>query len=303
MTNNHPHLAQELLSHQTFLRRLAIDLVGEEADDLVQDVWQRALERPPHHGGQLRGWLARVARNLAANRWRDEARRAEREERRASERPAAEELDARFELRKELVGALDSLSQPCRETILLRYFEGLAPRDIARRQGSPVATVKTRLRRGLAHLREVLDQRSGGDRASWMSAVTALAAPVDSVVGTTSLVIGGIAMGTMTKVSAATLVVAACVYVVTRTPRTESLPVASVEPQAADAELVDAADVTASADPVAEPSVEFVGRSPLAEEPPGVAAAAPGANVLRVVLDGVTEEEARSAIGHRDGHN
>ena len=128
MPNQNSHIAQELLSHQTFLMRLAIDLVGKDADDLVQDVWQRALERPPHHGRQLRGWLARVARNLAANRWRNEARRREREERRGLEQPTGEELEARFELRKELVGALDSLSQSCRETILLRYFEGLAPR-------------------------------------------------------------------------------------------------------------------------------------------------------------------------------
>lgn len=32
-----PSLAQELLAHQAFLRRLAIDLVGEDADDMVQD--------------------------------------------------------------------------------------------------------------------------------------------------------------------------------------------------------------------------------------------------------------------------
>ena len=92
---------------------------------------------------------------------------------------AEDELEGRFELRKELVGALDSLSPSCRETILLRYFEGLAPRDIATRQRAPVATVKKRLRRGLAQLREALDKRHGGDRATWMSAVTSLAVPVD----------------------------------------------------------------------------------------------------------------------------
>ena len=163
MPNQDPHIAQELLSHQTFLRRLAIDLVGEDADDLVQDVWKRALERPPHHGRQLRGWLARVARNLAANRWRGEARRRSREERhRATAQPAGaaeNELVARFELRKELVGALDSLSQSGRETILLRYFEGLAPRDIARRQGAPVATVKKRLQRGRKILFECMESK------------------------------------------------------------------------------------------------------------------------------------------------
>lgn len=66
MTNPNPHIAQELLAHQAFLRRLATDLVGADADDLVQEVWRKALERPPRHGRQLRGWLSRVARNLAA---------------------------------------------------------------------------------------------------------------------------------------------------------------------------------------------------------------------------------------------
>ena len=52
MPNPDPTIAQELLSHQTFLRRLALDLVGKDAEDLVQDVWQRALEHPPHHDGR-----------------------------------------------------------------------------------------------------------------------------------------------------------------------------------------------------------------------------------------------------------
>lgn len=302
MPDQDPYIAHELLSHQTFLRRLASDLVGEDADDLVQDVWQRALERPPHHARQLRGWLARVARNLAANRWRGEARRAEREELRASEQPAAQELEARFELRKELVGALDTLSPSSREAILLRYFEGLAPRDIARRQGIPVATVKTRLRRGLAQLREALDQRRGGDRAEWLSAVAALAAPDGSGVGAGTLVVGGLVMGTMVKVSAAALVLAAGVYFVARTPLAESPPMSVVAPPAPGGELVNPAHGTA----VVVPATETV-RSPVAEDPAVGVPAGGGANVLRVILEGVTEEAARTAtvelngVDERDG--
>ena len=290
MPNQDRSIAQELLSHQTFLRRLAIDLVGSDADDLVQDVWQRALERPPHHGGQLRGWLARVARNLAANRWRGEARRVDREERWASEQPVSGDLEARHEWRKELIGALDSLSPSSRETILLRYFEGLAPREIARRQGTPLATVKTRLRRGLEQLREALDRRSGGDRGTWMSAVAALAAPVGSGVGTGTLVIGGMAMGTMAKVSAAVLVVAAGVYFVARTPRAETPPTTVAESQAADREFVDAPDPRTAAVRAAEPVRNpVVGRS--SADTPTIA----GTNVLRVILDGVDAEDVSKA--------
>jgi len=307
MTNSNPHIAQELLSHQTFLRRLAIDLVGEDSDDLVQEVWRRALERPPHHGRQLRGWLARVARNLAADRWRGEARRRSREEGRASEQPAGEDLEARLELRKSLVGALDSLSPSSREAILLRYFEGLAPRDIARRQGTPVATVKTRLRRGLAQLREALDERHGGDRATWMSAVSGLTAPLGSGGTTGTLAIGGIVMGTMIKVSAALLVAATCVYFVARTPGAESPRMATVEPLAADEELAHGAESIADENPAAGFSTPTGRRSPVAEEPPGGVSAARGTNMLRVVLEGITKENALmttvtlTGVDERDG--
>ncbi len=295
MTNPNPHIAQELLSHQAFLRRLAIDLVGEDADDLVQDVWKRALERPPHHGYQLRGWLTRVARNLVADRWRGETRRTDREKRRACEQPAADELDARFELRKELVRALDSLNQPCRETILLRYFEGLGPLDIADRQGIPVATVKTRLRRGLALLRETLDKQYGGDRATWMSAVTALGVPVGSGGMTGTFVTGAIAMGTMMKVTAAVLLAAACVYFATRTTAVDSPQMAAVEPPATNAELVGVETLSATELATEVPTAEGMGRSPVAEKPPVGAIVSGGINVLRIVLEGINEADAQMA--------
>ncbi|MEM7305047.1 MAG: RNA polymerase sigma factor [Planctomycetota bacterium] len=294
MPNRDPYVVQELLSHQVFLRRLATDLAGEDADDLVQEVWRRALESPPRHVRQVRGWLARVARNLAANRWRDEARRAERERGRASEPPAGDELAARFELHKELVDALDSLGQSYRETILLRYFDGLAPREIATRQGAPVATVKKRLRRGLEQLREALDKRHGGDRATWMSAVAGLAAPVNGGGGTATLTIGGVAMGTVAKVSAGILVVAACLHFATRTPQVEVPRVATIEPLAANGELPET-DELAGVPEAESPTTEARRRTAVAEEPPVDVTPALPTNVLRVVIEGITEEVAREA--------
>ncbi len=96
-------------------------------------------------------------------------------------------------------------------------------------------------------------------------------------------------MGTMMKVSAAVLVAAACVYFVARTQRAESPRIAGVEPLAADVELADAELVSAAEDP----TTEAVRRSPVAEESPVGVSAARGTNVLRVVLEGITEENAR----------
>ena len=159
MPPHDPSIAQELLAHQGFLRQLAVDLVGEEADDLVQDVWQRALERPPRHARRLRGWLARVTRNLATSRWRVESRREAREERRAREGLRSSELEERLELRKELVASLDALPEAGREAILLRYFEGLAPREIARRQGVSRNTALGRMHQATKKIHAALSER------------------------------------------------------------------------------------------------------------------------------------------------
>src|SRR5262245_4010227 len=73
--------SEELLAHASFLRALARGLCSDDsrADDLVQDTFVAALERPPPEHGALRGWLATVARHLATNRARSDVRRTARE--------------------------------------------------------------------------------------------------------------------------------------------------------------------------------------------------------------------------------
>ena len=164
--------AKTLLEHGPRLRALARQLVGEErADDLVQDAWLRAVERGGD--GTRWSWLGRVLRNLAFDRRRTDAARAERE--RAVARPeAGSDEGARFAMHRELVAAIDRLEAPYRQAIVLRYFDALPPRRIAARLGVPVKTVKTRLHRGLALLREELDRRNGG-REAWLAAMVPLA--------------------------------------------------------------------------------------------------------------------------------
>jgi RNA polymerase sigma-70 factor (ECF subfamily) len=190
MPPTRPISAETLLSHAGWVRALARGLVRDRqaAEDVVQETWLAALERGPREGRPLSSWLARVARNFARKGMRSEARRD------AHERlaPQAEGelspslLFERAALHKELVEAVMGLGEPYRSTILLRYFEDLAPRAIARREGIPVRTVKTRLARALEKLRASLDARSGGDRASWMAALGAFAKnPIAVGTGTT----------------------------------------------------------------------------------------------------------------------
>jgi RNA polymerase sigma-70 factor (ECF subfamily) len=150
--------ADELLRHGTFLRALATGLLGDEtgADDVVQDAYARAIVHGPRHPG---AWLARVVRNLAIRGRIGGARRSRRE--RVAARPEAEpsaaDVVARLEIQRRVVEAVLALREPYRTTIVQRYFDGLETREIARRSGVPYETVRTRLGRAHAELRERLD--------------------------------------------------------------------------------------------------------------------------------------------------
>jgi RNA polymerase sigma-70 factor (ECF subfamily) len=219
MSTNDYHLEPEtILEDQGFLQRLARGLVRDEhsADDLVQQAWVAALEHPPRDRGPLRSWLARVTRNLAINLARRETRRTEREQRvaRNESLPPADEMEMQLELQRLVVEAVQQLDEPYKSAVFLRYYQELSPDEIAERLSLPVATVKTRLRRALASLRERLDRKFGGDRRAWSIAIlpiaakgvphAATAAHGGFVLGRTSDVL---LVGTKSKLTIATLLV------------------------------------------------------------------------------------------------
>ena len=164
---------EDLLAQSAWVRRLAHGLIADPqaAEDLAQDAWVAAIQRPPVHASNLRGWFSKLMRNLARERHRGESRRAAREER--SARPEGDDPSARFAVHRDLVDAVDSLAEPWRHTIVLRFFEGLSLKEIAERDDTSVATVNSRLRRAMALLRERLDDGSG--RKAWLGALVSLA--------------------------------------------------------------------------------------------------------------------------------
>src|SRR5262249_21957009 len=74
-----------------------------------------------------------------------------------------------------LVDLVLELEEPVRSTILLRYGEELAPRAIAERLGVPARTVESRLRRGLARLRERWRARFERDEGRALAVLARLA--------------------------------------------------------------------------------------------------------------------------------
>ncbi len=170
---------ESLLTHADFVRGVVRGLLGRDGqgiDDVVQDTWVKALERPPGRPGALRGWLARVAGNLARQRRRADARRERRhtEVARSDAVPSTAEVVARENLRRRVVDHVLALDEPFRSVLLLRYFEDLRLDEIAARLDVPIGTVSSRLVRGLERLRRALDRTEGG-RREWVEAVAPLA--------------------------------------------------------------------------------------------------------------------------------
>ena len=183
-----PDLAQ-LASETRWLRALARSLVADVhlADDLAQDALAAALE----HGGPVRAWRAFFATALRRRLFEHRRERAarvdgERKSARREALPSTLEMVERAGIQRDLVQAVLELEEPYRTAILWRFFEELAPREIARRSGAPVATVHTRIQRGLARLRERLTRGQGGQNATqrserdWALALLPLLAPPPS---------------------------------------------------------------------------------------------------------------------------
>jgi RNA polymerase sigma-70 factor (ECF subfamily) len=207
--NDTPVPIETLLAQRAWVRDLARSLVRDEnrADDLEQQAWLAALEHPPRDEASPRGWLATVLRRAMGKDRRSDARRGAREQvaARTEALPPVDDLVAHAEILERLVRAVLDLEEPYRSAVLLRYFEGLEPGEIARRTGTPVETIRSRLRRALERLRERFDAETRGDRMAWCvalvpligsadGAVPPVAGAVDAASATGLLTVGGIIM-------------------------------------------------------------------------------------------------------------
>ncbi len=179
MTPDEPRSARdaELVAELDWVQRLALSLAKnrDAADDLAQDVARVWLEKRPAHADGPRGWLASVARKLALDRRRSEAARAARE--RAVARPEREEYEVverqeyevveRLARQRRVAEAVSELAEPYRSTILYRFLDGLSTSAVAERMHTNEATVRKRIERGLALLRERLEREFGSKADSW----------------------------------------------------------------------------------------------------------------------------------------
>jgi RNA polymerase sigma-70 factor (ECF subfamily) len=207
MSTNRPIARpEELLAHQGFLRGLIHSLVAghEEVEDVLQETWAYAIHKPPRSGPGLRSWLATVARNFIRQDRRARIRRNHREAVRALPEAdtGTERAIERERLRHRVVRAVLDLDEPYRTAVVLRYLDDLPPREIAKRTGAPVETVRTRIKRAMAMLRKRFDDEHGGDRRAWCMALVPLLVnqkPAAAASSGTGLLGGILLMSTGTK--------------------------------------------------------------------------------------------------------
>jgi RNA polymerase sigma-70 factor (ECF subfamily) len=158
-----PDLLDHLIEqYQHRLLRYLLYLSGnrELAEDLFQETWIRVLERGHQYDGkhEFSTWLYAVARNLTLDYLRkrnpvsldalmEDEDQAPFEP--ADSRPAAWEVVQQHEHAERINAALISIPTEYRETVVLRFQEGMALDEIAAVTGAPLGTVKSRLYRGL----------------------------------------------------------------------------------------------------------------------------------------------------------
>jgi RNA polymerase sigma factor (sigma-70 family) len=154
--------------HASMVYGLARRVTGDEhvAYDVSQDVFTYLWEQPGRvdlSRGSLRTYLAVVAHRRAVDQVRHSTRRvrieAAVEPSKAPDGPEAVVVAAAAHAwrRKRLAEMMGRLPPEQRAAVTLAYYEGLTHREVARAQGVPVGTAKSRLWAALARLRTMLD--------------------------------------------------------------------------------------------------------------------------------------------------
>ncbi|MDE3090354.1 MAG: sigma-70 family RNA polymerase sigma factor [Chloroflexota bacterium] len=163
---------QLVRAYQTLVYRTAYRVLGESAaaEDATQDAFVSAFKHlRSFRGGSFKAWLLRIVTNACYDQLRVKQRRptasldamlidpdkpAPGADRAAPESP--QEFAERQELGDAIQRGLTTLPPDQRVTLVLVDIEGMRYEEVAEATGANVGTVKSRLSRGRAALRDFL---------------------------------------------------------------------------------------------------------------------------------------------------
>ena len=144
------------------VRRVVRDPAQSEevTQEVMVEVWRTAVRFDPDRGS-ARTWILTMAHRRAIDRVRSEQASRNRTQRVADQQHARDfdEVSERVELgfeHEQVRTALSTLTELQRQAVELAYYQGYTYREVADLLGTPLGTVKTRMRDGLIRLRDAL---------------------------------------------------------------------------------------------------------------------------------------------------
>jgi RNA polymerase sigma factor (sigma-70 family) len=163
-----PSWDEVVREHSARVYRLAYRLTGNQhdAEDLTQEVFVRVFRSlSSYTPGTFEGWLHRITTNL----FLDQVRRKQRirfdslpddaGDRLPGNDPGPERTWEHSHLDYDVQAALDTLAPEFRAAVVLCDIEGLSYEEIAATLDIKLGTVRSRIHRGRAQLRQVLAHR------------------------------------------------------------------------------------------------------------------------------------------------
>jgi RNA polymerase sigma-70 factor (ECF subfamily) len=135
-----------------------------DAEDLTEQTFLQAyrhFERAEResHGRPLRPWLIRIAHNLAANLYRDRARKPQTPIEDTTVISATHTTEDLVEGRDELARILEGVKQlpdDRREALIMRFALGMDNREIARAMGRTDGATKVLIHRAIKQLEQIV---------------------------------------------------------------------------------------------------------------------------------------------------
>jgi RNA polymerase sigma-70 factor (ECF subfamily) len=155
-------------AHQPALEAFGLKLCGnaQDAHDLVQDTFERALRAQEPPRTNERAWLFTILHHLFIDRYRRKTR--------GPRLTSIDDIDVAAAepppppawasvTPEQLQAALGQLDEEFAAAYRLHAIEGRSYLEIAQQTGSPIATIGTRILRARRKLRAILEQKTGGD--------------------------------------------------------------------------------------------------------------------------------------------
>jgi RNA polymerase sigma-70 factor (ECF subfamily) len=166
-----------VLEYQSTVYNLAYRIMGEgdSASDAAQEAFISAYKNLRHYrGGSFKAWLLRIVTNACYDELRRRKRRpaaslealtvvekgpdAEAEAALISQDESPEDFTERRELARQLQHCLDHLPDDMRAVVVMSDVMGMEYAEIASSTGAALGTVKSRLSRARARMRDCLRQ-------------------------------------------------------------------------------------------------------------------------------------------------